>query len=139
MHGKLKGNKITRRRSIWENAILLLIGVSGFAFAGAARKRGIDQKWLTAVFGTLIPFGFVIFAFRPRLLRWSFWASLAMCLAVHVLVLWTLFQYILAIFQTFPILLWYPVMLIETVVLLIIVKRIEERLTGHRETIKLSF
>jgi hypothetical protein len=138
MHGKLKGNKIRSRRSIWENAILILIGVSAFAFAGAAHNRGVDQKWLTAVFGTLIPFGFVIFAFRLRLLRWSFWASLATCLAIHILLLWAFFQYVLANLQTFPILLWYPVMLIEVIVLLIAVKRIEERLIGHRETIKLS-
>src|SRR6267142_6577533 len=128
MHGKLKRNKIRRHRSIWENAILVLIGVSAFTFAGAARNRGVDQKWLTAVFGSLIPFGFVILAFRLRLLRWSFWASLAMCLAVHGLLLRAFFQYVLANFQTFPILLWYPVMLIEVVVLLIAVKRIEERL-----------
>ncbi len=138
MYGRLKGKAIKRRASIGEYAILVLIAVTAFVLAGAAHNRGIEKKWLTAFFGTLLPFCLVIFL-RRRNLRWSFWLSLAICLAMHLVVVWIFFQYVLANFHSFPILLWYPFMLGEIVVLLIAVKRIEEKITGRRETIKLSF
>lgn len=129
-------NEIKRRGSFWENALLVLIGVFAFVLAGNLHDRGIPQKWGTAILGTLIPFGFVIFAFRQRLFRWSFWGSLAICLTVHVLVVWTFFQYFLNSIERFSILLWLPVMLIEAFVLLVVVKRIEEKFTGQHETMK---
>lgn len=139
MYGKLKTNKMKKRASLWENALLLLIGVFAFVLAGNLHDRGIQRKWATAILGTLIPFSFIIFAFRRRLFRWSFWVSFAICLGVHIILIWGFFQYILANFQTFSILLWYPIMLIEAFVLLIVVKRIDEKLGGQRETINLSF
>ncbi len=138
MHGRLKSNKIRRRASFWENGLLVLIGVFAFVLAGNLHGRGIPQKWGTAILGTLIPFGFVIYAFRQRLLRWSFWGALTICLFAHLLILWIFFQYVLSSINRFSILLWLPVMLIEVFVLLIVVKRIEEKLTGKHETIKMS-
>jgi len=107
--------------------------------ANNLHDRGIPQKWGTAILGTLIPFGFVIFAFRQRLLRWSFWASLAICLIFHVLALWALFEHGLHNVERFSILLWFPVMLIEMVVLLIVVKRLEQKFSGKQETMRLTF
>ena len=42
--------------SFFEKAILVLVGAIGFLLAGAAHDRGIAQKWVTALFGTIVPF-----------------------------------------------------------------------------------
>jgi hypothetical protein len=139
MYGKLKRNNIKKRGSFWENALLLLIGVFAFVLARSLHDRGIQQKWATAILGTLIPFSFVVFAFRQKLLRWSLWASVAICLAIHMIAIWTCFHYILNNVESFPVLLWFPAMIVEVIVLLIVVKRIEERLSGRHERINLSF
>ena len=136
MHGRLKRNKIRRRNAITNWTLTLTGAVLGFVIFVATERIGLPRKWVTAIFGTIIPFGFVICAYRGRLLRWSLWASLAICLTVHVLVIWVFFQYVLFNFQRFSILLWLPVMLIEVFVLLVAVKRVEEKFTGQHETIR---
>ena len=139
MHGKLKSGKIKRRASFWENGLLVLIGLFAFVLAGNLHARGVPPKWGTAILGTLIPFGFVTFAFRRRLLRWSFWASLAICLVFHTLALWMFFEYALKNVERLTILLWLPAMLIEVFVLLIVMKRLEEKFSGKHESVQLTF
>jgi hypothetical protein len=136
MHGKLKKNKIKRRRSFGEIVLLVLVFVFTYTLVGALRHRGIPDKWGTATLATLIPFCFVIYANRQRLSRWSFWVSLSSCFAVHAIGMWIAFRYVLANWERFSTLLWYPFMLVEAFVLLIAVKRIAERLTGQHETIR---
>jgi hypothetical protein len=138
VHGRLKKRSLQQRASFWENFILILIGVSGFFVAVSADSRGIPRKWVTALFGTLIPFGLVIYL-RRRNLRWLFWFALATCLSVHLVIVWIFFQFVLADFKNFSILLWLPVMLAEIFVLLIVIKRIEGRVSGKKETIKIGF
>jgi hypothetical protein len=138
MYGKLKGNKIRKRASYWETGLLVLIGVFAFVLAGNLHDKGVPQKWGAAVLGTLIPFGFVIYAFRERLFRQSFWGAFSFCLLAHLLVLWAFFEYVLSNTERLSVLLWLPVMLVEVFLLLILVKRIEEKLTGERYTIKLK-
>jgi ABC-type iron transport system FetAB permease component len=110
-----------------------------FAFLIVADRKGIPKKWVTAAMGTLISFGMVVYVYRGRLSRWSLWLSLMICLAVHCAAIWIVFQYVLRDFKNFSIWFWFPVMAIEVVVLLVVVKRIEERITGRHETIKLDF
>jgi hypothetical protein len=112
--------------------------VSAFFVALSADSRGIPRKWVTALFATLIPFGQVIYT-RRRNLRWPFWFAFATCLSVHLVIVWVFFQFVLADFKNFGILLWLPVMSAEIFVLLIAIKRIEKRVFGKNETIKLSF
>jgi hypothetical protein len=139
MHGKLKRKRLRRERSLKHWTVTFLAAVLTYVLLIATQRRGVPKKWVTAIVGTLAPFSLVIYAFRRWLLRWTFWASLAMCFAVHITLVWIFFQYILSSVQTFSIWLWLPVMLIEAFVLLIIVKRLEEKLTGKHETIRLSF
>ncbi len=96
----------------------LVAALVTFVLLLAAHNRDIPKKWVTATMGTLGPFSFVIYAYRGRLLRLSFWASLAICLGVHIVVIWIFFQYVLISFQAFSIWLWFPVMLIEALPLL---------------------
>jgi hypothetical protein len=138
MHGKLKRRKLNRLRSFWETGLLILIGIFTYVLVRSLRHHGIPDKWGTATLGTLIPFCFVVFVNRRRLNRWPFWSSLTTCLILHALLVWAIFQYVLSGIQRFSILLWYPFMLVEAFILLIAVKRIEEKLTGEHETIKVS-
>jgi hypothetical protein len=138
MHGKLKGIAIKRRLSFWQITLLVLTFVFTYELVGGLRNRHVPDKWGTAVLATLVPFCFVIYANRQRRKRSSLWASLGVCFAVHAIGVWIIFQYMLSRFGSFSFLLWYPFMLIESVVLLIAVKRIEERISGHKETIRLT-
>jgi hypothetical protein len=138
MHGKLKGDKRKRRASLWEYALLLLIGVFAFMLAGDLHDRGIPHKWATAILGTIVPFGFVVYVCRRMLNRLAFWAAISICLGAHIIATWIFFQYVLCGVDRFSILFWYPIMLGEIFALLIAVKRIHDKLTGKRETIKLS-
>jgi len=117
---------------------LLLVGVFAFMTAGEMDNRGIQQKWATAIMGTLVTFGIVVYLCRRMWTRWAFWAANSICLAAHAIVTWVFFQYVLYGVERFSILFWYPVLLLEVFVLLIAVKRIHDRLTGTHETIKLS-
>jgi hypothetical protein len=138
MHGRLKRNKVRRRNVITNWTITIVAVVLTFVVDSITDSRGMARKWVTAIMGTLGSFSFVIYAYRGRLLRWSFWVSLAICLGVHSVVVWAFFQYLLINFQSFSIWFWLPVMFIEAIVLLVAVKRIEEKFTGQHETIKLS-
>ena len=138
MHGRLKGKKIRSRESLKGWAITLLAAVVTYVLLVVAHRKGIPRRWVTAIMGTLAPFSLVIYAFRQWLFRWTFWVSLAVCLIVHIAAVWILFRYALIGIESLSIWLWLPVMLIEAFVLLVVVKRIEERLTGKHETIKFS-
>jgi hypothetical protein len=140
MHGRLKRDAIKRRASLKGWGITVCGAVMAFALAWAADDRGIPKKWVTAVLVTIFPFAFVLYVRRhdgPR--RWAFWVALAICLAVHAAVVGMFYQYVLVNVRTFSIWFWYPVMIAEMFVLLIAVKRIEEKITGRHETIKLNF
>lgn len=109
-----------------------------FLLAGDLHDRGIAEKWATAILATIITFGFVAFAFRSRLRRWTFWVSFLVCITVHLLIVWAIFHVVFAQVQRFSILLWFPIMLLEIAGLLVAVKRIEESLTGERYTMRLG-
>jgi len=139
MHGELKRSRLKRRDSVVNWAITIISAIITLLLLVAADSRGISKKWVTAVMGTLGSFSLVIYAYRQRLLRWSLWVSLSICLAIHLVAIWIFFQYVLIDWQTFSIWLWLPVMVFEAFILLIAVKRIEEKLTSKRETIRASF
>jgi hypothetical protein len=118
--------------------MLVLVGVMTLYLAGLAQDSGIAQKWVTALFATVVPFSFVIYAQR-KTLSWSFWMALLICLAIHILAIWVIFEYVLAIFRRFSPLLWLPFMLVELFGLIIVSTRIERALTGRRDVVKLDF
>ena len=138
MHRKLKGETRKRGTSFGEYVLLLLIVVFAFMTARELHNRGIPHKWATAIMGTLVTFGIVIYLCRRMWSRWAFWVAIGICLAGHTIVTWPLFQYILYGVDRFGILFWYPVILVEVFAFLIAVKRIHDKLTGTHETIKLN-
>ena len=138
MSRKWKDKKRRRRTSFFENSILVVVGVTVFYLAGLAHDRGIAQKWVTALFATLAPFSMVIYA-RRKTLSWSFGMALLICLVIHILAIWAIFEYVLTSFSRFSPLFWLPLMLVELFGLIIVSRRIERAFTGRRDVIKLDF
>jgi ABC-type iron transport system FetAB permease component len=139
MYGKRKGSRI-RRSIAFENwSITFCAAALTLLLLIAAEKRSIPPKWVTATIGTVAPFTFVIYVYRRRLLRWSFWVALSICLLIHTVTVAVIFRYVLNDFQSFSIWLWFPIMLSEVFALLIAVKKMGETLTGKRDTTRLTF
>jgi cytochrome bd-type quinol oxidase subunit 2 len=138
MYGKLRKQKLRKRQISVNFAIVLVSGVITFTLLIAVNEYDVPRKWVTAVVGTLGPFALVIYAFRRRLSRWPLWLALSICLVVHGLIFFLVFEYVLSEFQSISIWALLPVMIAEAFVLLVFVKRLEERLAGRRETIKLD-
>jgi len=129
-----KGTRRKRNR-LWDVAIFIVTVIFSFFLAGDLHQHGIAQKWGTPIVGTLLTFGMVIYAFRSHLIRGSFWISLLPCIGLHAGLMWFIFGYLLSDHSRFPPLLWLPFILVEIVVLLVLVKRIEESITGKHEVI----
>lgn len=137
MHGTLKNPVGRKKDRLWNAAIFVFSAVFAFFLAGDLHQHGIAQKWGTPIAGSLLTFGIVIYAFRSHLIRAAFWISLSLCAVVHVGMMWIIFGFLLDQFTRFPPLLWLPFVLIEVVLLLVFVKRIEEKITGKHEVISL--
>ena len=135
MLGKAQGKKARRHRSLANWTIVWVSAALTFTFLVV----GISRTWVTAIMGTVGPFCLVVYAFRRHLMRWSFWAAFCICLAVHSVLVWFVVRYFMSGWNSVSIWLWLPVMCVEAFVLLIVVKRIEERFIGRRETMRLDF
>jgi small basic protein len=136
MHEKL--GKVKKRTSVKENVILVLGILIGLAIVRMMDKSGMPQKWHAAVFGTIVPFGAVIASYQMRWSRWSFWLSVFFCLIIHTCLIWIFFQDTLSNSRHLGLLYWTPIALFEAFALLIAVSKIEEKLTGKKESIKIS-
>jgi hypothetical protein len=137
MHKQL-GEQIRHRSLIQEN-LGLLIGVSVKIVAAIIMDgKGMAQKWHAAILGTTVPFVSVVLSYPsawPR--RWSFWTSVAICMTLHLIGIWIFFQYGLINVSRLGWGLWLPIAAVEAVALLVVVKKIEETLTGNHEVVEL--
>jgi hypothetical protein len=95
---------------------------------------GMPQKWHAAIMWTGITFCGVLPVFRKRWLLWSFWASWAICLAIHILGMWIVFGQMLASIKAVGMIYAIPFGFGEGLFLLGILPRLEERLAGLRNS-----
>jgi hypothetical protein len=139
MRKRLDAETQTRKRLLRRENLGLLLGVClALAMAGIMGDRHIPQKWHAAGVGTILPFIFVIFSYPSQWLRrWSFWLSLVTCLVIHLVAIWIVFQYIFGNIQQLGILIWLPLAMLESFLLVFIVKVIENKLTGKRDIVEL--
>src|ERR1700730_3741839 len=63
--------------------------------------------------------------------RWSFWTSVAICLSLHLIGIGIFFEYGLMNVSRLAWGRWLPLAAVEAVALLVVVKQIEEKLTGN--------
>ncbi len=136
MHEQLR-KRIRRRSSLRENLSLLLLVLVGLSIATITDRWGMPQKWHSAILETLVAFWAVMMSYRLRWSRWSFWAALSICFMVHAAAIWIFLQYILRNLDRIGTIFAFIPAFVEFFVLLIAVKRVEERLTGKHEIVKL--
>ena len=128
MHGRVKS-----KNSATENIGLVLTVAVGFVAVLIANHYGLPQKWHAAVVGTAVPFGVVIIMCRKKWLSLEFWASLTALFLVHAVAIWMIFSILLQNIRTVGVLVWMPVVFIETFVLLGLISRFEHALRHLRE------
>ena len=128
---------IDKKRSKRDNLVLGLALAILLMFFVISFRTGLSGKWNTVAFGTLVPFGVVVQTYPRRWRRWSFWVALAMCLMVHLVAMWVVFRYVF-VNRAPGWLLWLPVAFVETFVLIVAVKLVEDKLLGkHAHSISL--
>jgi hypothetical protein len=127
-----------KRSSVRENLGILAMAIVGLGLAVVSDHWGMPQKWHAAVLGTVVPFGVAIMSLRARWSRWTFWEALTGCLVVHLALIWAFFQYALANISHLGTVYWFPVAFVEVFVLLAVLKRGEEKLSGKTEKYTLS-
>jgi hypothetical protein len=91
MHGTVTEDK-KQRTPTGEKVALGIVGLLGFFGAVFLDRNGLPQKWQAAIYGTIPPFALVIVSYRLGWRRWSFWASLGICVAIHTMAIFLYFQ-----------------------------------------------
>lgn len=117
-----------RRNSNFSSLNYFSICVVGVIAVIVMHRLGIAQKWDAALMGTLASFWVIIGLFRPLWLRPSFWISVTIWFAVHLLFTWFVFQVLLASFFKVNVFFWAPIATVECLVLYIVVGNSEYKL-----------
>ena len=138
MYGKLSKRK-GKKRGFTENLLAFGLAFLTLIIWIEIQRRGLDQKWSTAVAGTIIPFGLVLYGYRQVLNRRSFWGAFSVCLVCHAFLIWFVFGVVLSDVERFSVLFWLPVLLLELFALLIVIAKVHNRLFGNKESITLRF
>ena len=131
MHGQLR-DSLKRRASVRENIAIVVVGLVSLAFVILADRAGMPRKWHTAIYGTGVPFGVVIVFSPNQWRRRAFWLTIAACLAVHTLAIYSLFEYVFTTGVYPGILIWTPIAFVETFAVLIAVLRVERKFRGNK-------
>ena len=126
MHGKLR-ESIKRRTTLRENVGLVICAVVFLVLMILADRAGLPRKWRTAAYGTVLPSWVVITFFPTHWRRWTFWLSIAICLGIHTLAIYSLFKYVFV--SAYPgMLIWTPVAFASVFLVIVAVLRLERKL-----------
>lgn len=128
---KRKGTDRTRTKrdnSILAAGVLILV-----VFIFISSRLGLARKWNTVSFGTFVPFIVVVQTYPRRWRRVSFWSAFAICLIVHLVAMWVIFEYIF-VHRAPGWVLWLPVAFGEGFALMALVRVVEEKLLKARVT-----
>jgi apolipoprotein N-acyltransferase len=80
------------------------------------------NKWITAIFVTVVTFGAIISLFGTRWFSARFWAVLAACLTVHLVLLWWILELLLQQRRDVGLVVCVPFMLVEYFVIYHIIR-----------------
>lgn len=127
-----------RRLLSRENEVLAAAVVVSLAAAIFVSRSGLPHKWFTAIFGTAVPFAVALVTYRTRWRRWSFWLSYLCCLALHSAGVFLLFGYGLPGDRNTGLLIWFPIVFVESFILIFAIAMIERRVFRNREVIELA-
>lgn len=101
-------------------------------------RIGMPQKWHAAIMLTLLPFLMAILGYRLWWARLSFWIALTICFGVHTLAIWVFFQYALGNVRIGTLFV-YPFAIVDTIIIIVGVKKVSDKLTGKHEKVRLLF
>jgi hypothetical protein len=122
------------KRASRQNLILLIGVMITAAMAQASYYFHLPQKWHAAIIGTVVPFAVLL---QIKLPKWSdpkYWTAFTVLLCTHLLVMFWIFQIVLAKVDHFGWLAWAPIALAEPFLLLSLMKRLEEFLSHPAHT-----
>jgi hypothetical protein len=116
-----------------DKIVLVIVALATLGLGLLAARHDMPQKWHAAILGTVVPFGGAIGALHRHWSLWSFWVSTLICLAMHSVLIWVFFQYVLSGVQTMGMVMWLPIAFLEGFVLLVAITRLEQELGKHAE------
>jgi hypothetical protein len=102
------------RTSVWEQVITVAVTLIAALFAVAI---GAPDKWLTAIFVTVVTFGGMISFFKGRWLSKKFWEIIAGAVGVHLVLAWLVFGVVLRQMTDVGLLVCLPGILVECFIL----------------------
>ena len=123
--------RINRRSSLIENILIWGLAFLCLGLAIKMDRVGMPQKWHAAIVGTAVSFGGVVLVYRTKWSQWHFWAAIAVCFVVHLLVISIVFDKVLASVEVLGILLWSPIAFAEGIFLLGIVPMVQRKFTSR--------
>ena len=113
--GTVHGERTTQsNKGRWETAISVLITATATVIAMVA---GAPDKWLAAIFATVVTFGGLLSLFRHRWALRRFWSIVAGLFVLHLAVIWLIFSVLLRQRNEVGLIVCVPFMLVEYVLL----------------------
>jgi len=105
-----------------------VIAAIGLAAAFMIDTKENPQKWHAAIMWTGCAFGAVVILSRAKWGSWRFWLSWIICLTVHIFLMWVIFEIVLSRLRFVGTLYMVPLALIESLLLLGIISKLERKL-----------
>ena len=101
------------------------------AAAVIALLLGAPDKWLAAIFATVVTFGGLISYFKPRWASGLFWKIIAGALIIHLLLIWLIFAVVLRQRTDVGLVVCIPFIVLEYFLLCYVVRFLGQKLTGR--------
>lgn len=120
--------KKVKKQTVVSDDAASWIGVAlALAAAIVFGRYGMPQKWHAAIMWTVVAFGPPTVIRRKRWESPSFWGLWVLFLALHLLIMWVVFYYLLARVSVFGTLYVVPFAAIEAFLLLVLFSREQAR------------
>lgn len=117
---------LTKRSNLSDTVIGWIAAAIGLIAAFMLDTKDQPQKWHSAIMWTGCTFGGLIIVLREKWTSWRLWLSWAVCLAIHIFVMWLIFAKILPTLRVGT-LYMIPIALVE----LILLRKIMTKFSDH--------
>lgn len=116
-----------KHTEVSENAISWMVMGLVLVAAIIFGRLGMPQRWHAAIMWTVVAFGPATMMRRKRWRSFSFWGKWAIYLSLHLLLMWVLFEFLLAKMAVIGTLYAVPFAAIEGFVLLVLFSKRQVR------------
>lgn len=115
--------KLKKQKAVSDNTVEWIIAGLALVAIIIFDREGMPQKWHAATMWTGVAFGPSTLWLRKRWRSWSFWLCWTIYLILHVLLMWILFEYLLARVKILGMLYVVPFAAVEAFVLLVLLSK----------------